>query len=139
MAEKIRIRGRKEWGGVYEGEALVSKAPIMGWCNCDIRHGYTSEHAHPLFKVPMKGKVLVFDTQRGSGGFTMYGTASLLGTGPAAYVHTAKCALTVSNAQMARVPSMTDFEIDPTTVIETGDWVLVNADEGYIEVTKKEK
>ena len=104
MAEKIRIRGRKEWGGVYEGEALVSKAPIMGWCNCDIRHGYTSEHAHPLFKVPMKGKVLVFDTQRGSGGFTMYGTASLLGTGPAAYVHTAKCALTVSNAQMARVP-----------------------------------
>jgi len=33
---------------------------------------------------------------------------------------------------------MTDFESDPMEVIETGDMVLVNADEGYIEITKKE-
>jgi hypothetical protein len=30
------------------------------------------------------------------------------------------------------------MEIDPTTVIETGDWVCVNGDEGYIIVTKKD-
>jgi hypothetical protein len=33
---------------------------------------------------------------------------------------------------------MTDFESDPMEVIETGDMVLVNADEGYIEITKKD-
>jgi len=31
---------------------------------------------------------------------------------------------------------MTDFETDITKVIETGDWVIVNADEGYVEVIK---
>ncbi len=35
-------------------------------------------------------------------------------------------------------PSMTDFEYDPMTVIGQGDMVLVNADEGYIEVTKND-
>jgi hypothetical protein len=32
---------------------------------------------------------------------------------------------------------MTDFEKDPMDYIETGDTVFVNADEGYIEITKK--
>jgi hypothetical protein len=39
---------------------------------------------------------------------------------------------------VGRIPSMTDFETDPLDVIETGDLVLVNADEGYIEITKKD-
>ena len=33
---------------------------------------------------------------------------------------------------------MTDFEEDPMQYIETGDTVFINADEGYIEITKKE-
>ena len=41
-------------------------------------------------------------------------------------------------AMVARVPSMTDFEEDPMLYIETGDTVLVNADAGYIEITKKD-
>ena len=45
--------------------------------------------------------------------------------------------LNVLCALQAHVPSMTDFERDPMEVIETGDLVFVNADEGYIEVTKK--
>ena len=46
--------------------------------------------------------------------------------------------LSVSCALWAHVPSVTDLEIDPTTVIETGDMVYVNGDEGYIIVTKAE-
>lgn len=38
----------------------------------------------------------------------------------------------------AMVPSLTDFDMDPTEVIETGDWVEVNADEGIVTITKKE-
>jgi hypothetical protein len=33
-------------------------------------------------------------------------------------------------------PTMTDFDRDPVEVIETGDHVYVNADEGYIKVVK---
>ncbi len=34
---------------------------------------------------------------------------------------------------------MTDFEEDPLTLIESGDYVRVFADEGYIEITKGQK
>lgn len=131
--KKIRIRGRSEYPGCVEAEALVSPKPLQGFTNCDPFKGYTTERRHPLFKVPYTGKVLVFPSARGSGGFMVYG----IGAKPAAFVHTKSCPLNVLCTVLARVPSMTDFEIDPMEVIETGDLVLVNADEGYIEITKK--
>lgn len=57
---------------------------------------------------------------------------------PAAFVHTEGNTLSIACIMCGRVPAMTDFEIDPLSVIETGDMVFVNADEGYIEITKKE-
>lgn len=132
--EKIRIKGRKEFGGVVEAEALVSPKPLEGFVNCDTVHGYTTERKHPLFKVPYEGKVLVFPSPRGSGGFMAYGRGAHK---PAAFLHTEGNTLSVACIMCGRIPSMTDFEIDPMTVIETGDIVLVNADEGYIEITKK--
>ena len=35
------------------------------------------------------------------------------------------------------VPTVTDFDQDPTEVIETGDYVVVNGDLGLVEVTKR--
>jgi hypothetical protein len=32
---------------------------------------------------------------------------------------------------------MSDFDRDPISVIETGDWVRVDADRGVVEVTKR--
>jgi predicted aconitase with swiveling domain len=132
---KIRIKGRAEFGGCVEAEALVSPKPLQGFANVSTKKGYTTERNHPLFKVPYTGKVLVYPTPRGSGGFAAYGVGPLK---PAAFVHTKPSPLTVACALAAHVPSMTDFETDPMAVIETGDLVLVNADEGYIEITKKD-
>jgi len=134
--KKIRIYGKKEFGGCVEAEALVSPKPLEGFANCNPERGYTTERNHPLFKVPYKGNVLVYPSPRGSGGFMSYGVGPMK---PAAFVHTETCPLSVACAMVAHIPSMTDFETDPMTVIETGDMVLVNADEGYIEVTKKDK
>lgn len=131
--KKIRIRGRKEFGGVVEAEALVSPKPLEGFANVDSMHGYVTERNHPLFKVCYTDKVLVYPSPRGSGGFMGFG----IGAVPAAFVHTEGNALSIACALCAHIPSMTDFETDPMTVIETGDMVLVNADEGYIEITKK--
>ena len=133
--EKIRIKGRAEYPGCVEAEALVSPMPLMGFTNVNSVMGYTTERRHPLFKVPYTGKVLVYPSPRGSGGFMGYGRGAI----PAAFVHTKASPLTIMCAQAGHVPSMTDFEVDPLTVIETGDMVLVNADEGYIEITKKNK
>jgi predicted aconitase with swiveling domain len=132
--KKIRIRGRGEFPGFVEAEALVSRKPLEGFTNCSPARGCTTERNHPLFKIPYTGKVLVYPSPRGSGGFMAYGN----GAKPAAFVHTEGSPLSVACAMVGRIPSMTDFETDPLDVIETGDLVLVNADEGYIEITKKD-
>ena len=133
--KKIRIKGRCEYPGCVEAEALVSPVPLQGFANVKPEHGYTTERNHPLFKVPYTGKVLVFPSPRGSGGFMMYGFGTKT---PAAFIHTVASPLNVLCALSGHVPAMTDFEKDPMDYIETGDMVLVNADEGYIEITKKD-
>lgn len=40
-------------------------------------------------------------------------------------------------AVVMRAPAVTDLDQDPLNVIETGDWVTVDADKGIVEVTKK--
>jgi predicted aconitase with swiveling domain len=133
VKEAIRIRGRKEFGGRVEGEALVSPIPLEGFANVDVVNGYTTERNHPLFKIPYDGKVLVFPAPRGSGGFMGYGRGEKR---PAAFVHAEGNTLSVACVMCARVPAMTDFDQNPVDVIETGDWVVVNADEGYVDVYK---
>jgi predicted aconitase with swiveling domain len=39
-------------------------------------------------------------------------------------------------AVVMRIPSITELDQDPLQVIETGDWVKVDADRGIVEVTK---
>jgi predicted aconitase with swiveling domain len=40
-------------------------------------------------------------------------------------------------AVVTRAPAVTDLDRDPLEVIETGDWVRVDGDNGIVEVTKK--
>ena len=131
--EKKRIYGRSEYPGVVEAEALVAGKYIQGFANVKPDRGYTTERNHPLFKVPYTDKVLVFYSPRGSGGIRMYGS----GAKPAAFIYSKTSPLMVGLALQAHVPMMTGFDEDPLKYIETGDVVLVNADEGYIEITKK--
>ena len=131
----IRIYGRTEFPGKVTAEALVSPMPLQGFTNVDPDRGCTTERNHPLFGISYAGKVLVFPSQRGSGGFLRYGRGDHK---PAAFMHTVASPINVLCYLQAHVPAMTDFEKDPMDYIETGDIVFVNADEGYIEITKKE-
>jgi uncharacterized protein len=142
MAEetkKIILKGRRVIGGVAEGEALVSKRPLMGWGNINVPGGFTVERNHPLYEVPFKDKVLVFTEPRGSGGFVGYGNTRQFGKNPAAFLYRRGNNLTVFAAMNMKVPTITDFEVDPTEVIETGDFVRVDGDKGIVEVFKKNK
>ena len=140
MAEKVTkiiLKGRKVIGGVAEGEALVSKKPLMGFGNINIPGGFTVERNHPLYEVPFKGKVLVFPEPRGSGGFVGYGITAKFGKNPAAFLYRRGNNLTVFAAMNMNVPTVTDFDRDPLEVIETGDFVRVDGDNGVVEVFKK--
>ena len=134
---RIVLHGRRVVGGTAEGEALVSRMPLMGWGNVDAQHGYTVERNHPLYEVPYKGKVLVFTEPRGSGGFIGYGMSRAFGTHPAAFLYRKGNNISVFAAMVMNVPCVTDFDRDPTEVIETGDHVIVDGDRGTVEVIKK--
>ncbi len=133
----IILRGRRVIGGVAEGEALVSKMPLMGWGSVNVKGGFVTERNHPLFEIPFKGKVLVFTEPRGSGGFAGYGRTRQFGMNPAAFLYRKGNNLTVFAAMIMKVPTVTDFDRDPTEAIETGDYVRVDGDNGIVEVRKK--
>ncbi|MGF6987210.1 flavin-dependent dehydrogenase [Paraburkholderia atlantica] len=42
-------------------------------------------------------------------------------------------------AVVSHAPSLTEFDIDPLDVIETGDWVRVDAERGVVEVLKRSR
>jgi len=137
VTEKIVLKGRPVIGGIAEGEALVSKQPMMGWGNFDRVRGVTTERGHPLQNVPLKGKVFVFPEARGSGGWIYYGLTRLYGSNPIAMVYQRGLSLTVLAALVMKVPCVTELDHEPTELIATGDWVVVNGDEGLVEVIKK--
>lgn len=134
---KIVLKGRKIVGGVAEGEALVSSRPLMGWGMVNEKEGFTTEPGHPLFEVPFKGKVLVMPGMRGSGGFVMYGHTRVHDAQPAAFVFGRVISVMIFAGMSAQVPTITDLDRNPLEVIETGDWVKVDGDNGIVEVTKK--
>jgi predicted aconitase with swiveling domain len=135
---KIILHGRKVVGGCAEGEALVSKTTISGWGGIDPQKGVIVERRHPLRGQSFKGKVLVIPGAKGSsGGSGAFHGARLAGAGPKAFLFnemTSKMALV---SVVAQVPAMTGFDKDPLDLIQSGDWVKVDADNGIVEVTRK--
>lgn len=137
MVKKIIIKGRKVVGGYAEGEAIVSKGPTMGLSNFNPQLGIITERDHPLKGISLKGKVFIFPTPRGSGGWINIGRSSTFGTNPIAMVYFKGNALTVCGALILDRPTVGDCDQDPSKLIDTGDWVTVDADNGIVEVKKR--
>ncbi len=137
-AAKVVLRGRKVVGGCAEGEALVSRETISGWGGIDPMTGTIIETHHELRGVSFKDKVLVFPGAKGSSGWSnAFHMARLAGCAPKAMVFNIMNTKIALGAVVTHAPSVTDLDQDPLAVIETGDWVKVDADRGIVEVTKK--
>jgi predicted aconitase with swiveling domain len=137
--QEIVIRGRAIYPGKTEGEAIVSPIAMMGWGNVSVEQGFTVERGHPLYERSFADKVLVLPYVRGSGGFVMYGRTTAHGANPRAMLITQSMSISIMTGMILKRPTMTDFDQDPVRVIETGDYVYVNADEGYIRIVKDGK
>jgi predicted aconitase with swiveling domain len=135
---KIILHGRKVVGGSAEGEALVTRDTISGWGGIDPIKGIIIERRHELSGQSFKGRVLVFPGAKGSSGWsTRFHVTRLAGTAPAAMIFNEMTTKIALGAVVTRAPAVTDLDQDPLKVIETGDWVKVDADKGIVEVTKK--
>jgi predicted aconitase with swiveling domain len=139
-AQQVRapfvLRGRTVVPGVVEGEALVSHETISGWGGIDPATGTIIERRHELQGVCFTGKILVFPGAKGSSGWSgFFQTTRLLGTAPIGMIFTVTTTKAALGAVVTRVPAVTDLDLDPVTVIRTGDHVRIDAGRGIVEVT----
>ncbi|MES2533951.1 MAG: DUF126 domain-containing protein [Pseudomonadota bacterium] len=137
VRDVIVLHGRCVVGGVAEGEALVTTQAVSGWGGIDSRTGTIVETRHELRGVSFAGKVLVFPGAKGSSGWSnAFHLTRSMGVAPAAMLFNDMSAKIALGAVVTRAPALTDFDRDPLSVIETGDWVRVDADRGIVEVHK---
>jgi predicted aconitase with swiveling domain len=116
----------------------VTAQTISGWGGVNPMTGTVIETRHELRGVSFKDKVLVFPGAKGSSGWSaVFHMTRLAGSSPKALVFNEMTTKVALGAVVMRVPSVTDFDRDPLGVIETGDWVKVDADRGIVEVRKK--
>ena len=136
---KVILRGRCVVPGVSEGEALVTDQHISGWGGIDSRSGTIVETRHALRGISFAGKVLVFPGAKGSSGWSnAFHLTRTFGVAPAAMLFNEMTTKVALGAVVTRAPCLTDFDQNPLDIIETGDWVRVDADQGMVEVIKRQ-
>ena len=113
--------------------------PISGWGGIDPRTGTIIETRHELRGVSFAGKVLVFPGAKGSSGWSAHFhlARARLARRPRRMLFNEMTTKVALGAVVTHAPAVTDFDRDPLDVIETGDWVKVDADRGIVEITKK--
>jgi uncharacterized protein len=137
MSRTITLHGRAVVGGVAEGEALVTRDTISGWGGVNPMTGTIIETRHQLCGQSFKDKVLVFPGAKGSSGWSgVFHLTRLAKTAPRALVFNEMTTKIALGAVVMRVPAVTQLNEDPLTLIETGDWVRVDADRGIVEIVK---
>jgi predicted aconitase with swiveling domain len=129
------LHGRRVVGGRVTARALVSRDTLSGWGGIDPSRGVVVERHHELCGVCFAGTVLVFPGAKGSSGWSgFFQACRLAGTAPAAMLVTTTTTKSALGAVVTRVPSLSDFDVDPVTVIRTGDLVTVDADAGTVTI-----
>lgn len=134
------IRARPISRGKAIGEALLSPAPIGFLGGVDPATGDVIEKGHPIEGKNVAGKVLVFPNGKGStvGSFVML-QLSKNGKGPAAIINMSAEPIIAVGAIISRIPMVDKPESDLFATIKGGEMVLVDGDNGVIEIKKGEK
>jgi predicted aconitase with swiveling domain len=137
---EIVLRCKCASPGRSSGEALTSTDMIAFGGTPILKTGVVGEPNHVLLGKNIAGKILVYPTGKGSTG-DPYSCYFLMkyGSAPKAIINRAANPTTVVAAILCEIPMVYECNRDPLEVIETGDWVEVNADEGIVRIRKKDR
>ncbi len=129
---RLRLSGRKIYGGRAEGEALVTSMGISFFGGVDAETGVVVEKGHELAGQAIGGKVLVFPTGKGStvGSYTLYRLKSN-GHAPAAIVNAECETITAVGCIIAEIPCVDKI---PIAQLTTGLRVAVDGEAATIEI-----
>ena len=134
------IKGRKIIGGYAKGEALVTREGIGTFGLLEETTGIIHERNHEIEGKSIAGKIWVFPFAKGSSywGVCFHNLRSY-GAAPLAMLVISIDSKSALGAIASNIPTMTDFDINPIEVIQTGDLVEVDADREVITVYRCEK
>ena len=132
----MRIKGRKIYKGMEKGEALVTSMGISFFGGVDPETGVVVEKDHQLEGQSISGRVLVFPTGKGStvGSYTLY-RLKRAGKAPLAIVNAECETITAVGCIISEIPCVDQIELEQ---IKTGDKILVDGDEGIVEILAHE-
>ena len=128
----MKLKGRKIYKGIGEGEAIVTKDGISFYGGVDPDTGKIVEVGHELEGQSITGKILVFPTGKGStvGSYTLY-RMKKNNTAPAAIVNEQIDTITAVGCIISEIPCVDKIDINK---IKTGQRIVVNGSEGTVEV-----
>ncbi len=135
----IKIKAKPVTKGVVQGEAIISRMPISFTGGMDPDTGIIREPGHDLEGQSVAGKILLFPSGKGSttGSWQFY-AAYRRGNAPSGIINLKTEGVVAVSAIITHTPMVHEPEKDPYEFIENGDWVRINADEGFIEIEKSE-
>jgi hypothetical protein len=141
---EIRVRGKAVNGGIFEGEAIVSRSSFGFYRAVDSATGIVRDRRNELFGEKIAGKVLVFPEGRGStSGAMMIAELARRGTHFGAMINRKTEPILASGVILARIfydrkiPAVHRLERDPLEIIHTGDLVLVDGETGEVIIKKR--
>ena len=136
----MKIKAHTICKGVAEGEAIVYKGAFSFLGDLDPTSGKIAPAGHPLEGQSIANKVLVFTSGKGSSGGPRFAwTAKRNGVAPCAIICLESEPVLSCGVIAAKIPTVDNPERDPFTLIETGDYVKVDASNGIVEVTKRSR
>lgn len=135
---EIALKCHKIIGGYGEGEALVSHEPICFYLT-DPKTGTVREKSHELIGKSLANKVLVFPSGKASSVVQIDGLFKLAqhSVAPKAMIVKDVETVLVVSAFIVKVPLVDKLEKDPFEIIQTGDFIKVNAEKGLVRITKR--
>ncbi|MCS6951874.1 MAG: DUF126 domain-containing protein [Bryobacterales bacterium] len=137
MTETFEIRGKGLVGGRAAGEALVADTTLSFWGEFDAVTGRVIGVGHPLEGQCLAGRVLIIRSTKGSSATPMMlRLAALEGKAPAALVNLEVDSLAALGCIVNGIPLLTELAENPFEKVRTGDYVIVDADEGLLRVIR---
>lgn len=131
----IKFKGRTISRGCAKGQVLLSRDPISFLGSIDPKTGVVIEEKHALAGKSIKGKVLVFPHGKGStvGSYVMY-QLKKNEVSPAAIINLETEPIVAVGAIISKIPLVDMLEKNPYEFLKDGDLILVNGNEGFVEL-----
>lgn len=136
MSNTIHVN--RAFGEVVEGEAVISEEGFSPRYDLDRWSGLISRPGHKLEGTNIKDKILFFPTAKGgiAAGWAFYDIKTK-GIAPKAFIFGITNPVMVQGAIFANITITEGWDVQPGTVIKTGDIVRVDPNKKTIEVIER--